>query len=92
MLRGCGGAGMPGAGATELSPSLQDNSIKYTNRATILPRYQHQSVVEYFRYDISAKTSDGATNCTFNQEKERFKRVLGVHEQSSNHSLTSLDN
>ena len=75
MLRGCGGAGMPGAGATELSPAYKTFHPLWLN-------------FEKFN-DISAKTSDGAT---INQEKERFKRVLGVHEQSSNHSLTSLDN
>ena len=56
MLRGCGGVGMPGAGATELSPQLtQDNSIKYTNKATKLSRFQHQSTVEYLKYNISSK-------------------------------------
>ena len=65
--------------------TIQYNILK---KATKLPRYQHQSMVEHFKYNISSKTSDGAT---INQKKELGKRVLGFHEQSSNHSLSSLD-
>ena len=68
MLRGCGGVGMPGAGATELSPQLtrQFNKIhEQGDKIVQISASIHGRILEV-QYFI--KTSDGVT---INQEKER---------------------
>ena len=74
MLRGCGGAGMPGAGATELSPQLrrQFNQIHEQGDKIVQILASIQGGILQVQYSRK-KTSDGAT---INQEKERGKRVL----------------